>query len=77
MGLPERIGELVRELSLEEQTRVLAFVEALGRGADSAKEPRRGSLEALQSVLRGMSAPGEDEPEWSPFDIEPTQMGGA
>lgn len=33
--------------------------------------PRRGSLEALRAALSAGEAPASEEPDWSPFDIEP------
>jgi hypothetical protein len=73
MNLPERIADLTRQLSPEKQAEVLDFVEFLrSRRADPA--PHRGSLEALHAALRASGEPPNDEPDWSPFDIEPAEM---
>jgi len=74
MSLPERIADLTRELPPEKQAEVLDFVEFLRSRRGSVTAPRRGSLEALHAALEVQGAPPDDEPEWSPFDIEPAEM---
>lgn len=48
------------------------------RIADLTRElpaPRRGSLEAIHAALEAQGPAPADEPDWSPLDIEPVEMG--
>jgi hypothetical protein len=74
MSLPERIADLARQLSPEKQAEVLDFVEFLRARRASSAVAQHGSLEALHAALRASQDPPEDEPDWSPFDIEPAEM---
>lgn len=74
MSLPERIADLTRELPPEKQAEVLDFVEFLRTKRASSAVAQRGSLEALHTALQAAQEPPEDEPDWSPFDIEPAEM---
>jgi hypothetical protein len=74
MSLPERIADLARELPPEKQAEVLDFVEALRARRASLAPPLRGSLQALHAALQASPEPPDDEPDWSPFDVEPTEM---
>ncbi len=74
MSLPERIAALTRQLSPEKQAEVLDFVEFLRARRASSVAPRRGSLEALEAALEAAEDPGDHEPDWSPFDIEPAEV---
>jgi hypothetical protein len=71
---PERIADLARDLPPDKQAEVLDFVEFL-RSRRSPPAARRGSLEALRATLASAPAADVDEPDWSPFDIEPAQVG--
>lgn len=73
MGLPEHIADLTRELPPEKQAEVLDFVEFLRRKSAASAALSRGSLEALRAALGTSGTAADDEPEWSPFDIEPTE----
>lgn len=75
MGLPERIADLTRDLPPEKQAEVLDFVEFLRKKGSPSAVLTRGSLEALRAALRATEPPRDGEPEWSPFDVEPAQVG--
>lgn len=72
--IPERIANLARDLSPDKQAEVLDFVEFL-RSRRPPPAARRGSLEALRAALASVPTVDEEEPDWSPFDIEPAQLG--
>jgi transcriptional regulator with XRE-family HTH domain len=44
------------------------------RADEAPAVPQRGSLDALHAALQGSQEPPDDEPDWSPFDIEPAEM---
>lgn len=73
--IPERIADLTRDLPPEKQAEVLDFVEFLRARRSPPAPVRRGSLEALREALQAAPSAGDGEPEWSPFDIEPTELG--
>lgn len=73
MTIPERIAELTSELPPEKQAEVLDFVEFL-RTRRPAPAVRRGSLAALHAAVSWEPPPEDDEPDWSPLDIEPAEF---
>lgn len=70
----ERIAELTRELPPEKQEETLEVLERRRSERGASAEPRRGSLEALHAMLAAAGPPPDDEPDWSPFDIEPADV---
>ena len=74
MTIPERIAELTRDLPSEKQAEVLDFVEFL-RTRRPAVAVRRGSLEALHAAVSWDPPVDGDEPDWSPLDVEPAELG--
>ncbi len=82
MTTAERVADLTRELPEEVQSEVLDFVEflrakTLTRRQEGSDE--RGSVEQLHAVLEAWrSMPVDpDEPQWSPTEIEPLDLGPA
>lgn len=82
MSTADRVADLTRELPEDAQTEVLDFVEflrakALTRRLLDGGPDERGSLEQLRAVLQAWRSEPSDstEPEWSPTDIEPMDLG--
>ncbi len=82
MTTADRIADLTRELPEDAQAEVLDFVEFLRAKTLTRRLPdggpdERGSLEQLRAVLQAWRAMPIDsaEPEWSPTDVEPMDLG--